>query len=172
MGLFLQKRTIPKIPQCEGWFLREVLAYSWQWNLGVDPGYSQGQDPQRKNGSRPREVFYWKVVVPGLSFQVFLFPITCLPVSIGEVGCLQLRSIGIDNFNHIAYIEGSKNDNKISIITKVFDVFSASIIISENLNLYKLPEKDLIIINPLNGKLEILNIEERILNLRTLIWTH
>ncbi len=79
-----------------------------------------------------------------------------------------LHKLRIDQYNHIAYINGDQTKNKISIVIKIFDIFSASIVISENLNLYKFPDKDLIIINPQNGKLEIMSIEERILNLRTL----
>ena len=73
-----------------------------------------------------------------------------------------LNKLEIKDFYHVAYITGNKSDNKISVIIKIFDVFVGIIVISDNYSKYTIPKKDLIIINPQNGKLEILSIEERI----------
>lgn len=73
-----------------------------------------------------------------------------------------LQKLKIDNRYHIAYIDFDNNTNTISIVIKIFDVFSASIVISNNQISYTLPDKDLIIINPINGDFEVTSIEERI----------
>ena len=72
-----------------------------------------------------------------------------------------INVLKIKRQEHLAYI--TEIDNKIIVLIKIFDVFAASVVISQHPDFYKIPENNLIIIDSVLRKFKKSSFNKKLL---------